>query len=39
MKKIIYVALILAFNQCNTVENQGETTSEGATSHLLPSQQ
>jgi glutamine cyclotransferase len=32
MKKIIFAALILAFNQCNTVENQGERTSEEVTS-------
>jgi len=36
MKKIIFAALILAFNQCNTVENQGERTTEDVTSTAVP---
>jgi glutamine cyclotransferase len=36
MKKIFFAALILAFNQCNTVENQGERTSGDVTSTSIP---
>lgn len=36
MKKIFFAALILAFNQCNTVENQGERTSGDVISTSIP---